>query len=258
MSHLKKAILKHGASLVAHYFCWMHKYAKHPEKYPMDVRYGKLRKFANKVSKTLGCEFIVEGQENIPTETCCFIANHLSMADPLPVLYSLDKPTAFLSKTEIKKIPFVKSAILSISGDFIDHNDIKQTLKIMMRMQKDLSEKRFNWLIYPEGTRNLDPILKLIDFHPGTFRPAMKAGVPIVPVVEYGTFRLLRKDMKSKATPIQIKYLKPLTPEEYSGLTSEEVAKIIQTRMQQAISFDLKIKDHQLMSNKKGYRHNAL
>ena len=85
--------------------------------------------------------------------------------------------------------------IKGIDGQYIDRNDLKQSLRVMMNVEADLKNKRDkNWIIYPEGTRNRDVMHNLKMFHHGTFRPAVKAGVPIVPVATYGTFRVLQKE----------------------------------------------------------------
>ena len=55
-----------------------------------------------------------------------------------------------------------------------------------------------------------------------------------------------------------MKFLKPIYPEEYENLSTEEVAKIIQSRIQKELTFSIREIDHDEMMkyNKKKYRFN--
>ena len=115
------------------------------------------------------------------------------------------------------------------------------------------------WIIFPEGTRNKDPLNNLHPFHHGSFKAAVKANVPIVPVAIYGTQRIFKLKPQYKKYPIHIQYLKPLMPEEYKDMKTPEIAKMVEERIEQAISFDLRKKDHLEMAKiDKKYRFNKI
>ena len=116
-----------------------------------------------------------------------------------------------------------------------------------------------NWIIYPEGTRNRDVMHPLKMFHHGTFRPAVKAGAPIVPVATYGTFRVLKRKPTYKKYPVYIKFLDPIYPEEYKDMSTIEIANLCQARIQRVVSFELRQKDHlEMAKNAKNYRFNKI
>ena len=100
----------------------------------------------------------------------------------------------------------------------------------------------------------------LLEFHKGTFRPAMKANVPLVPVVGYGTFRVLNLKHNYNKYPTLIKFLPPIYPGEYQGKTTDEIASLIQSRIQKEVSFYAKPLDHKRMieSKDKYYRFNRV
>ena len=75
----------------------------------------------------------------------------------------------------------------------------------------------------------------------------MKAGVPLVPTVVFGSFRVLSKKHNYKNYPTYIKFLKPIYPEEYEGMRTEEVAAIIQSRIQKELAFNVRKIDHERM-----------
>ena len=260
MWHFLRAFLLILPRLIYSIFAWIFKYSNHPEKYPLETRYRKTRKLIMRANKLLKFDPHIEGLENIPNETCCIFSNHLAAVDPLLLIEVFEKPTTFVGKIEIKKIPVVGRIFSGINGLFLDRDDLKQQLKVMMKVQDSLRNKECNWIIYPEGTRNKDPLKVLLPFHHGTFRAAMKAKVPLLPVVNYGTFRTLNLKHSYKRYPTYLKFLPPIYPEQYEGKTTEEVARMIQSQIQKELSFTAKPLDHKRMLelNDKYYRFNKI
>ena len=242
--NLFKAIFKAAWRIPVGYIFWMKRYANDTEqKIPMELKYKKLRKVVSKVTYALDSDVIVSGKENVPNETCAFFSNHLAAPDPLPIITTLDAPMAFLAKTELEKVPYASTAIKSIEGLFLKRDDLKQSLRTMMKIEEDLKNKRKNWLIFPEGTRNKDDKAVLLEFHHGTFRPAMKAGVPIVPIAVFGAQRLFDKKNHFKKYPIHLIFGKPLYPKDYEGLSTQEVAQIVQSKIQQMLTYEARKND---------------
>ena len=247
MWHILRAVLLSSLRIIWGYFSWMISYSRKNCKTPIEKRYKKARKLILKVNHNLKLDVLVEGKENIPEETCCFYSNHMGAADPLLYFEALEKPVTFVAKKEIEKLPFVGRVFKSIDGQFLDRGDLKQSLRVMMRVQESLSKKEINWVVFPEGTRNKDHMGKLLPFHHGTFRAAMKAKAPLVPTVVFGSFRILHTKHNFKRYPTYIKFLKPIYPEEYEGKTTEEIAKIVESRVQAEVTFQARKIDHSRM-----------
>ena len=260
MFHFTKCVLKVGPTIIFDYFAWMNKYDKHPEKYDIEIRYKKLHRLMQKMSRGFNVTYHVEGLEKLPKEAYCLVANHISNFDPLALISIIDRPCTFVAKKELIKKPFIGKIIRDIDGLFIDRKDLKQSLRMMMKVEEDFKKnKNKNWIIFPEGTRNKDQMANIKEFHHGTFRPAVKAGVPIVPVAIYGTFRILNIKPQFKKYPVHIKFLDPIYPEEYKDMQTPEIAKITQKRIDKALSFGLRRLDHLEMSkNEKKYRFNKI
>lgn len=260
MWHILRAVLLIAPRVICSYFKWMLSYSRKKCKTAIDKRYKKARKLILKVNRALKLDILVEGQENIPDEVCCFYSNHMGAADPLLYFQALEKPATFVAKKEIEGLPFVGRVFRSIDGQFLDRGDLKQSLRVMMRVQESLSKKEISWVIFPEGTRNKDHMGQLLDFHHGTFRAAMKAGVPLVPTVVFGSFRILHTKHNFKRYPTYIKFLKPIYPADYEGKTTEEIAKEVQRRIQAEVSFVARKIDHSRMVelHDKYYRFNRI
>ena len=243
------------------YFAWMLSYSKRRDKYSAKKRYKKSRTLISKCNHALKMDIVIEGQENIPNETCCFFSNHMGACDPLIYFEAFkDRPVTFLAKKEVEQMPFVGRIFSSDLGLFLNREDLKQQLRVMMKVQDSLTRKEIDWVIFPEGTRNKDSMGLLLPFHHGTFRPAMKAKVPLVPTVVYGSFRLLSKKHNYKRYPTYIKFLEPIYPSEYEGKTTEEIAQIVQSRIQKELTFNARKIDHARMVelHDKFYRVNRI
>lgn len=261
MGHYFKPLAFVGPEIIYSYFAWMRKYSNHPEKYPLEKRYKKLSSLLRKLNKSFNAVYHIEGIENIPQDDVfCLVSNHYSNYDPLSFLCVLDKPMAFVSKKEVEKFPFVGRCCKVIDCLFMDRKDLKQSLKVMMKVQDDLKEKNKNWAIFAEGTRNKDTMAAVREMHPGTFRPAVKSRTIIVPVVMYGTHRLLKRKPVFKKYPVSISFLKPIYPEEYEKWSTEELSRYVHDIIQKELTYKIRPYDHEFMlrHNKKKYRFNAI
>lgn len=246
-ANLLKAIACDAWRILFDYFLYMHRYAKHKDKYPIQKKYSRLRKLVTHVSHGFNMDVIVSGKENIPHEVCCFYSNHISTFDPVAIIQEVEPATSFLGKKELEGVPFLTSAIADLEGEYLDRNDLKQSLKVMMRIQKDLEEKHKNWLIFPEGTRNKDDRALLNEFHHGTFRPGVKAGVPLVPIAVFGTQRVMDKARRFKKYPVHLIFGKPIYKEEYQNMTTQEVASLVQSRVQYMLTYEARRADRQYL-----------
>ena len=261
MWHFIVLVLKVLPIAIWDYFAWVVRFSgKKKDKYPLEKRYKKARKLIRQVLKAMKCDLIVEGKELLPEGKACYFGNHLSALDPLAFFDIFEEPISFVGKIEVKKYPVVGRVFTATDSLFLDRSNLKQQLKVMLSVQDSLANGHSNWFIFAEGTRNKDQMAKLLTFQHGAFRSAMKAGVPIVPFAHLGEYRILSTKHSLKKYPTHVKFLKPIYPEEYANMTTEEVAQLVQSRVQQAITFDLRKKDHAAMCELKGkkYRFNRL
>lgn len=248
MRHYIKLILKQLWYTLYCYFTWMIPYSRHPERYPFEKRYDKFRKFCTKLINSFCVDLKVEGLENIPKDQISyFVCNHQSAIDPLFIISALDQPSSVVAKKETRKIPLVGRALLALSGKFLDRENLKQSLRVMMELQDDLIQRNKNWFIFPEGTRIKDPLKNIQPFHPGTFRAPMKAKVPVVPCVIYGAFRTLKLKPYLKRYPVTLKFLPPIYPEQYENMFTGELAKLAHDIIENEIAYNVRKEHHEEM-----------
>ena len=256
MFHYAKTAFLSFPHLIGFYLCHMRKWGKHPERYAREVRFRKMRAFSRRIMANFNCEIQVFGLENLPSDTNFFVvSNHMSMLDPLPFLINSERPLTFVGKQEIMKLPIVPSAMKTLEAEYLDRDNLRQSLKVMLRVEEDLKKHEKSWMIFPEGTRIHDQLLPVGEFHHGTFRPATKAGVPIIPAAIYGSFRVLKSKPHFKKYPVLISFLKPITPEEYAGLHTSDLAAMTRDAIQREITYHLRPLDHKIMSEAKDKKY---
>ena len=211
--------------------CYM---AAHAEKYT-DEQHNKMCKFIVKRANIGGNVVIkTSGQETHPKENGYMLfPNHQGMYDALAILDTLPVPVSIVYKIELKDIPFIKQIAKCIKAFFIDRDDVRQSMKVIMEVSEELKKKR-NYIIFPEGTRSKDGN-NVGEFKGGSFKAATKAKCPIVPVALIDSFKPF--DSHSiKPVEVQVHYLEPIYYEEYKEMKTVEIAEEVKRRIEKVIS----------------------
>ena len=216
-------------------YMWIKLYyrAAHADKFT-DEQHNEFFKFIIKrANKSGNVKVNYYGQENIPTENgFMFFPNHQGMYDALAILYGCKNPLSLVYKIELKDIPFIKQIAKCMKAFFIDRDDVRQSMKVIINVSNEV-EKGRNYIIFPEGTRSKEGN-KLGEFKGGSFKAATKAKCPIVPVALIDCFRPF--DSHSiKRTDVQVHYLKPMYYEEYKDMKTTEIAEEVKRRIQNTI-----------------------
>ena len=114
----------------------------------------------------------------------------------------------------------------------MDREDVRQSLTVIQNVTEEVKNGRA-YLIFPEGTRSKNGNT-MGDFHGGSFRCAIKATCPILPVALIDSFKVFDQKGSGRLT-VQLHYL-PLIPyEEFAGLKATEVAALVKERIEAAI-----------------------
>lgn len=180
-----------------------------------------VRKWARFVVSLTKSDVEVRGEENIPQDTAVvLIGNHQSYLD-IPVLMGyVNKPIAFIAKSEILKVPVLSKAMKLMQCTFLVRTDMRQSVKAMAEAVETI-KKGYSMVIFPEGTRSKGG--PVIDFKAGSFKLAYKSGVPILPVTIDGTFRLFEEKNKVQSGKVIITVHPPVPT---AGLTKDDQAQI--------------------------------
>lgn len=209
-------------------------YAKHTREYAEEEKYRHIRYIIGTAVKSGNIDLKVYGQENIPEENGFMLySNHQGMFDIMAIVATCDKPFGAVLKKELYKIPFLKQLVECTFSFPMDREDIKQSLTVITEVIKEVKKGR-NYLIFPEGTRSRQGN-QILPFHGGSFKCAIKAKCPVVPVALIDAYKVL--DQKGcKPVEVQIHYLPPIPYEEYQGLSSSQLAELVRSRIEGVIN----------------------
>ena len=209
------------------------RYAKHPERYPEQERWDHIHKMLGHALKASNVDLLVTGLENLPEQDGFMLyGNHQGMFDVVAIAATCKRPLGCVLKKELENVPLLKQIISCTKSFPMDREDVRQSLTVINSVIEEVKQGR-NYLIFPEGTRSRQGNV-MGEFHGGSFRCAVKAKCPIVPLVFVDSFKVL--DQKgSKRTKVQIHYLPPIAYEEFAGMNATEVAQMVKDRIQQKL-----------------------
>jgi 1-acyl-sn-glycerol-3-phosphate acyltransferase len=134
-----------------------------------------------------GAKVTVEGQENIDLErSYVVVANHLSTLDIMAAFLAIRLPIRFLAKTELFKIPLFAQGMRAVGMVEVDRQARGAVHATVNRQAKELIAKKRSLIIYPEGTRPRNGVMKR--FKKGAFTMAVAAQLPVLPMTIHGSY----------------------------------------------------------------------
>ncbi len=149
---------------------------------------GWCRRSLNQVRVDLKLSGIEHADDNVP---CVLVANHLSSLD-IPVLGAfLSGDYRWVAKRELFRIPFLGWHLWASGHIPVDRKGGKTAIAALQKRFDRCLKRGACILLFPEGTRSADGEMQR--FKLGAFYAAVRAGVPVVPIVFDGTQRLAPK-----------------------------------------------------------------
>ena len=202
--------------------------------FDLEKNYAFIKKVTKAANRAGRVTIESYGVENIPKENgFIFFPNHQGMFDALVFLESCPVPFSVVYKKEVSNVILLKQVFRALHAIAIDREDIKQSLQVINQMTEEVRKGR-NYLIFPEGTRSRKGN-ELLEFKAGTFKSAVNACCPIVPVALINSFKPF--DIRSiKEETVQVHFLKPIEYDQYIGMKTKEIAHLVHDRIQEEIN----------------------
>jgi len=148
------------------------------------------RAWARTLLRVSGVRVHVEGLERIdPAASYVFISNHLSYMDTPVALSHIPVQFRFLAKRGLFQIPLLGTHLSRAGHIPVPREDPRASVKTMQVAAEKIREKKISLLIFPEGGRSHDGVIR--PFKEGGAYIAIRAGVPVVPLVMIGTREVL-------------------------------------------------------------------
>lgn len=132
------------------------------------------------------------GAEHLPAAGFIAVSNHIGDADPLALVHFLIDHgiyPAILGKRELFEVPIVGRLLRACGVIPVDRGTVGAKVSLEAATQALAAGTCI--LIYPEGTHTYDPELWPMTAKTGAARLALKSGMPVVPIAQWGahTFR---------------------------------------------------------------------
>lgn len=137
---------------------------------------------------TTRTDLVVEGQDNIdPARSYIVVANHLSALDIMACLLAVPLPIRFLAKKELFRIPVLAQGMRMVGIIEVDREARGAIHTDVNRQSRELIEKGRSLIIYAEGTRPRNGVMK--PFKKGAFTMAITSGLPVLPLSIHGSYQ---------------------------------------------------------------------
>lgn len=211
---------------------------KHKDRYTEEKKYALDMAVIRVVKFTGGIRTKVFGTENLPDEGgYVMFSNHQGKYDALGILYGHKKPCSVVMDEKKSHMIIVRQFLDLIDGKRLDRYNVKQAMKVIYEMAEDVKKGK-KYLIFPSGgydkNRN-----EVIPFKAGSFKSAVNAKAPIVPVAIVDSYKVFETN-KIGIVTTQVHFLKPLFYEEYKGMKTVEIAKLVEERIVDCVAENCK------------------
>lgn len=211
----------------------IHRYNKHKDEVSFDQRFYFTQKLIKKINQKSRVNIHCYGKENLPEEQGYLMApNHQGLFDALILFETHDRPFRFIVKKELQDVFVLKDVLRMVDALAIDRENIRASVKVIRQASQDM-KNNISYVIFPEGTRCRQQN-KMLEFKGGTFKSVMDAKKPIVPVALIDCYKVFDNNSIEKVDA-QIHYLPAIYYDEYKEMNSTEVARLVQSKVEQCI-----------------------
>jgi 1-acyl-sn-glycerol-3-phosphate acyltransferase len=150
-----------------------------------------------------------------PHYPCVVVANHSSYLDGLILTAALPAGFTYLIKHEMSAVPLAGLVLRRLGSAFVRRDDTGHRTRVARELV-GLAVSGDALAFFPEGTFERSPGLR--PFQLGAFSSAMRAGLPVVPVVIQGARHKLPSQAFLPAPgPLTVTALPPLDPRRFAN-----------------------------------------
>jgi 1-acyl-sn-glycerol-3-phosphate acyltransferase len=175
--------------------------------------------------RILGIRVSVSGfDRTYPRVPYVFMPNHLSFLDGPLVMDVIPGTPRVILKKSILGIPVLGPAMRHVGFVPVDRKGAQGGKRSIALAASLMRERRYSYLIFPEGTRSLDG--RLQPFRRGGFFLALAGGAPIVPVSIRGTYELMpKRQWFARSGRVEVVFHDPVAVE---GRTEDDLTNLME------------------------------
>lgn len=208
--------------------------ADHPERYTEEERYNLARYVIRLMKSTGAIHTKAFGTEHLPEEGGYMMyPNHQGKYDVLGIIHTHKKPCSFVMDKAKSNTILVREFMGLVQGKRLDKKDVRQALTIINEVADAVKQGK-RYILFPEGGYEFNNQNKVYKFKAGSFKIALKSKAPIIPVALIDSYKVFNSFCIGPVTT-QVHYLKPILFEEYGHLKTQDIANLVQNRIQERI-----------------------
>lgn len=208
--------------------------ANHPEKYSEQKRYALVRHAITLMKRSGRIHTKFYGEENLPKEGGYIMyPNHQGKYDALGIIITHKSPCSFVMDKVKSHMILVSEIVDLVQGKRLDRKDVRQALPVLNEVAEEVKDGR-RYIIFPEGDYVFNNRNHVTPFKAGSFKCALKAKAPIIPVALIDSYKVFNSFCLGKVTT-QVHYLKPMMYDEYKNMKTVEIAEIVQQRIAKVV-----------------------
>jgi 1-acyl-sn-glycerol-3-phosphate acyltransferase len=161
----------------------------------------------------IGSPVQIEGEPIGTHYPCVVVANHASYLDGIILTAALPAGFTYLIKQQMARVPIAGFVLKRLGSAFVNRDDVLDRKRIARRLVE--AARRGDALgFFPEGTFDTAPGLK--PFQPGAFAAAVRAKLPVVPVIIYGArHKLPAQRVLPAPGPLRVRVCPPVLPADH-------------------------------------------
>lgn len=192
------------------------------------------KNWANRVLDSAGVTVSVTGDNSVRDHSVLFVSNHEGNFDIPVLMSSVKQPFGFVSKVEVKQIPFLDRWMQLLNCIYLDRSDRRSSLQMIKDGVQSLKDGH-SVLIFPEGHRSKGEGLQ--EFKAGSLKLAKSARVDIVPIAISGTSKIMEQHGGKKMVPghVKVHILEPISADIFKSHSLQEVSEIIKEKIAEHI-----------------------
>ena len=199
-----------------------------------EKNYKYVQYVTNILKKTGSISTEVFGIENLPQDGGYMMyPNHQGKYDVYSIISVHNKPCTFVMDQKKSNSIFIKQIVNILKGKRLDKQNNRQAMTIINEVAQEVEQGR-KYILFPEGSYDNKKKNTLIDFKSGCFKISLKTKTPIVPVVLIDSYKVYNSWAFGKIKT-QVHFLKPIYFSEYKDMKTQEIAKLVKTRIENKI-----------------------
>lgn len=137
-----------------------------------------------------GTDLEVEGAEHVdPNRSYVVTANHISTLDIMVCFLAVRLPIRYLAKKELFRVPILAQGMRAVGIIEVDRTARSAIHAQVNRQAHELIAKNRSLIIYPEGTRPRDGVMR--PFKKGAFTMAIASQLAVLPLSIHGTYEAM-------------------------------------------------------------------